>query len=285
MSINIPLILTLVTLITGILAMADLLFFRARRKKAVKNYKASLTEGTTADEALVAKLQAEPKLIEFSKSFFPVLLLVLVLRSFLGEPFQIPSGSMRPTLEIGDFILVNKFSYGLRLPVLDTKIVPVGTPRTGEIMVFRFPLDPSVNYIKRVVGVPGDTIRYTEDKRLYINGERVPEVFIGYEPGSLETVSIYEERLNGVIHRIRKMSNRPAKAGEWIVPPGHYFMMGDNRDDSFDSRFWHDRNLPDNLQGMVPEAHIVGKASFIWLTWPAPKFSTAPSFSRVGPVR
>ena len=140
-------------------------------------------------------MNKEPLLVEYGKSFFPVLAIVLVLRSFLVEPFQIPSGSMKPTLEVGDFILVNKFAYGIRLPVLDRKVIEVGNPQRGDVMVFRYPSDPNVNYIKRVVGLPGDSVRYSQDKRLFINGQPVAEQFIVEEPGSLGSAVLYQEKL------------------------------------------------------------------------------------------
>ena len=132
-------------------------------------------------------------LIEYGKSFFPVLAIVLVLRSFLVEPFQIPSGSMIPTLEVGDFILVNKFAYGIRLPVVDTKVIEVSDPKRGDVMVFRYPNEPSINYIKRVVGLPGDTVRYSSDRRLFVNDQPVAEMLVGEEPGSLGSAVLYRE--------------------------------------------------------------------------------------------
>jgi signal peptidase I len=213
-----------------------------------------------------------------------VLAIVLVLRSFLVEPFQIPSGSMKPTLEVGDFILVNKFAYGIRLPVLDTKIIEVDDPQRGDVMVFRYPSDPNINYIKRVVGLAGDQIRYTSDKRLFVNGQPVAEKLLGEEPGSLGSAALYEERLGSIEHLIRKEMNRyRIEAGrEWVVPQGYYFMMGDNRDNSNDSRYWNDPAIPRRLLGMVPDQNIVGKAFAIWMSWPDPKLRNLPNFSRVG---
>jgi signal peptidase I len=267
-----------------LLALLDLVFLAPRRRKAIANYQASVTP---VDMQVVEKLNKEPLLVEYGKSFFPVLFIVLVLRSFLVEPFQIPSGSMKPTLDVGDFILVNKFSYGIRLPVLDTKIIEVGDPKRGDVMVFRYPSDPTVNYIKRVVGLPGDKIRYTSDKKLYVNDQLVAEQLVGAEPGTLGSAELYKEKLGEVEHMIRKEMSRyrapPDK--EWTVPAGHYFMMGDNRDNSNDSRYWDDPNIPKYELGMVPDKNIVGKAFAVWMSWPEPKASNLPNFSRVGLIK
>jgi len=282
MSINFPLLLVLAVAVCGFLTLVDLIIFAPRRRAAIANY-----EGHTSgepDPAAIEALNKEPVLIEYGKSFFPVLAIVLVLRSFLIEPFQIPSGSMIPTLEVGDFILVNKFAYGIRLPVVDTKIIDVSDPKRGDVMVFRYPSDPNINYIKRVVGLPGDVIRYSSDKQLSINGQPVAETLIGEEPGSLGSAKLYMEKLGDVEHLIRKEMTRYRiePDHEWHVPAGHYFMMGDNRDNSNDSRYWHDPAIPPELAGMVPDRNIVGKAFAVWMSWPEPKFSNLPSFSRVG---
>jgi signal peptidase I len=223
-------------------------------------------------------------LVEYGKSFFPVLFIVLVLRSFLVEPFQIPSGSMKPTLEVGDFILVNKFSYGIRLPVIDKKVIEVGDPQRGDVMVFRYPSDPNVNYIKRVVGLPGDKISYTSDKRLFVNGQPIAEQLVGAEPGTLGSAELYKEKLGEAEHLIRKEMTRYRMPPDqqWTVPAGHYFMMGDNRDNSNDSRYWDDPKIPKELHGMVPDRNIVGKAFAVWMSWPEPKLSHLPNLSRVG---
>lgn len=220
-----------------------------------------------------------PLLVEYARSFFPVILAVFLLRSFLVEPFKIPSGSMIPTLQIGDFILVNKYEYGIRLPVINQKILSLGTPQRGDVMVFRFPQDTRLDYIKRVVGVPGDTIEYRADKHLIINGRpiaRTPAGEYGYEAGGLNWVrgQQYRETLDAGVHTSLVLPSMPAviehqvqgdfafrddcryaDAGfRCVVPPGHYFMMGDNRDASNDSRYW----------GFVPDENIVGRAFFIW---------------------
>ncbi|MEX2241902.1 MAG: signal peptidase I [Burkholderiales bacterium] len=216
----------------------------------------------------------QPWWVEYSVSFFPVILIVFLLRSFLVEPFKIPSGSMIPTLLVGDFILVNKFTYGIRLPVANRKLLDVGRPQRGDVMVFRYPEDPSLDYIKRVVGVPGDRVEY-RNKRLSINGRAVPlrqiEDYLSRE--RMQYSRRYLETLNGTEHPIMIEEDAPAFVPQvrafphsgncnynisglaCTVPPGHYFMMGDNRDNSSDSRVW----------GFVPDANIVGKAFFIWL--------------------
>jgi signal peptidase I len=186
---------------------------------------------------------------------------VLVLRSFVAEPFRIPSGSMMPTLLVGDFILVNKFSYGLRLPVLNTKVLELGEPQRGDVVVFRYPEDPSIDYIKRVVGLPGDHIVY-QDKQLTINGEPVGQLpqgtYIGTGAGAASTgASLRYEQLGDVKHDILVRPGVRGIEGEITVPPGHYFMMGDNRDNSKDSRYF----------GPVPEENLIGKAFMIWMNW------------------
>ena len=281
MSINFPLLLVIAVAVCGFLALLDVVFFAPRRRAAIASYERSAGE---PDPSTLEALSREPVLIEYGKSFFPVLAIVLVLRSFLIEPFQIPSGSMIPTLEVGDFILVNKFAYGIRLPVVDTKIIDVSDPKRGDVMVFRYPSDPNINYIKRVIGLPGDVVRYSSDRRLTINGQQVPEMLLGDEPGSLGSAKMYQERLGETEHMIRKEMRRyqvePDR--EWRVPEGHYFMMGDNRDNSNDSRYWQDAVIPAELAGMVPDRNIVGKAFAIWMSWPDPKLSNLPNFSRVG---
>ncbi len=216
----------------------------------------------------------EPVLVEYAKSFFPILLIVLLLRSFLVEPFRIPSASMMPTLLIGDFILVNKFAYGIRLPVLNSKIVDIGEPKRGDIVVFRYPKNPSDDYIKRVVGLPGDRVAYYQ-KRLYLNGQLVNQTPIAEYQGvgqgrSMTGAMLISEDLGGATHDILIREGQPAMEGEFTVPQGHYFVMGDNRDNSNDSRYW----------GTVPEGNLVGKAFLIWMNWDSA--NKGISFSRLG---
>lgn len=203
----------------------------------------------------------QPYLVEMARSFFPVLLIVLLLRSFIVEPFRIPSGSMMPTLLAGDFILVNKYIYGVRLPVLHTKIATISQPKTGDIVVFRFPRNPQIDYIKRVIGVPGDRVSYY-NKTLFINGKKASKTSLGKYQGigqgaSMTGTTHFTENLDGVVHNILTKPNHPAEDSVYIVPKDHYFVMGDNRDGSNDSRYW----------GTVPAQNLVGKAFFIWMNW------------------
>ncbi|HHH47022.1 MAG TPA: signal peptidase I [Thiotrichales bacterium] len=239
MNFDFPLFLVLATLITGLIALFDRLWWRSKRPPEAK----------------------EPVVVEYSRAFFPVILAVLVLRSFVAEPFRIPSGSMMPTLLVGDFILVNKFTYGLRLPVLNTKIVELDEPKRGDVVVFRYPENPSIDYIKRVVGLPGDHVAY-HDKVLRINGRLMPQEPVGTYVGtgaSLPSTGAMEliEDLDGVKHHILVHPGAPGREGEWDVPAGHYFVMGDNRDNSRDSRYF----------GFVPEENLIGKAFMIWMNW------------------
>jgi len=203
-----------------------------------------------------------PILQDFAKSFFPLILVIIILRSFVAEPFRIPSGSMIPTLEVGDFVLVKKYSYGLRLPILQTKILDTGKPKRGDVVVFRYPPEPKINYIKRVIGLPGDHIELTKDRKLIINGNLVrllPKGKYRYidTRGRALVAKLSEEFIkNNKSHQIISFSDS-TKSGTWDVPKGYYFMMGDNRDKSSDSRFW----------GFVPESHLVGKASLVWMHW------------------
>ena len=198
-------------------------------------------------------------LFELAHSFFPILLFVLVFRFFLFEPFRIPSGSMLPTLEVGDFILVNKFSYGLKLPIVHLNFWENGKPKRGDIIVFRFPGEPTQNFIKRLIGLPGDRIDYY-NKKLKINGEEIKLTTIEKNGGvdsTVENLTYAYEDLQSVNHMILLRDGRFGFDGTWEVPDGHYFVMGDNRDNSNDSRFW----------GFVPETHLVGRASLVWMNW------------------
>jgi len=258
MNFDFPALLVGATLFTGIAWAMDAAFLAPKRRQKA----ASLVQGGVGqDSDQVAIVLKEPTWIEYCKSFFPVILAVLLLRSFLVEPFRIPSGSMMPTLLVGDFILVNKFAYGIRLPVLNTKVINVEEPERGDVVVFRYPKDPSVDYIKRVVGLPGDTVRYA-NKVVYVNGKpagQVPAgVYLGKGSGvSMSGASKRREQLGDVQHDILVMPRTPGVEGQYTIGKGEYFVMGDNRDNSNDSRYW----------GTVPEENLVGKAFRIWMNW------------------
>lgn len=238
------------TAICGLIWALDALFFaRSRRARSAEG-------GDEGERA--PTLPNDPIIVEYARSFFPVLLIVLVLRSFVVEPFRIPSESMLPTLQVGDFIVVNKFSYGVRLPVVHTEVLDTGEPERGDVVVFRYPRNPSINYIKRIVGLPGDDIAYY-NRRLFVNGSPVPMERLGtYVPPGDETELVrYAERLGGGGHDIVLDPSGRSIEGEYTVPEGEYFVMGDNRDHSNDSRRW----------GAVPDSHLVGEAEMIWMHW------------------
>ncbi|HHM05177.1 MAG TPA: signal peptidase I [Gammaproteobacteria bacterium] len=253
-------IMVLALLACGAVWVVDARWWAPRRQAAVAAAGEAARGGL--DEDTRARLSKEPTLVEYAKSFFPVILAVLLLRSFLVEPFRIPSGSMIPTLWVGDFILVNKFSYGLRLPIVDTKFVSIGEPQRGDVIVFRYPSDPSVDYIKRVIGLPGDHIAY-RDKTVYVNGKPLPQEYLGpytdVSTGIPWPAKLKKEVIDGREHKlvVHPGYRGPLDFGEWDVPEGQYFAMGDNRDNSNDSRAW----------GFVPEENLVGKAFFIWMNW------------------
>ena len=284
------LVLVIVVAVAGSVWMLDHLLFaplRARRLAASGREPSSLTVPVTVD---------------YARSFFPVAVIVLLVRAFIFEPFRIPSDSMMPTLHDGDFIIVNKFAYGLRLPVLGTKIVPTGEPQRGDVVVFHFPPDPSVNYIKRLVGLPGDHVEIVSDQ-LIINGQPVPLQSDGrFDDGCYHNMRMSNERLGTHAHQTlsclspdelaappgptcnRRLERNyvcvePAVPGEHdhgdahevVVPPGHYLMIGDNRDNSYDGRFW----------GFVPEDHLVGRATRIWFNWDLQR-SGGPKWNRIG---
>ncbi|MDH5547741.1 MAG: signal peptidase I [Gammaproteobacteria bacterium] len=248
-------LMLIAVVITGIVWLIDIYHWAPKRAVEVARLEAS-----SASEEELEQAAKESLLVEYSKSFFPVILIVLLLRSFLVEPFRIPSGSMIPTLRVGDFILVNKFSYGVRLPVINTKFLDTGLPQRGDVVVFRFPKDPSVDYIKRVIGLPGDRVEY-RNKVLYVNGQRIEHKdmgpFIGNSGLPIPGLAVLNETLDGVSHTIMHESGKPVFNGSVLVPEGHYFVMGDNRDNSNDSRFW----------GTVPEENLVGRAFMIWMNW------------------
>ncbi len=313
MSFNFALILFWLMVATGVVWFADRLVFRRRRiadaDAALRHFdtqaKLRDTDGSKAGadpkvvhderERLRERLIRQPGWIEFPAGFFPVILVVFVLRSFLFEPFRIPSGSMIPTLLVGDLILVNKFTYGIRLPILNRKVLDLGNPQRGDVMVFRYPVDPSVDYVKRVIGLPGDTVVFRA-KRLTIDGRSVPTVATGdyFDPervayskqfierlprgdGVAEHPILIDDERSGAISTEQYISDL-ARAGRSAelnvfrdnctysdgnttvtckVPSGHYFMMGDNRDNSADSRYW----------GFVPDQNIVGRAFLIWMNF------------------
>jgi len=293
---NFAFLLFMASAVTGVYWLAERFYFLPQRQAAAERLQ-------LADEQRRAGLQAQgiaridgdltqatdsmlaqPWWLDWTAGLFPVIVSVFFLRSFLVEPFKIPSGSMIPTLLVGDLILVNKFHYGLRLPVLNTKITQGEKPQRGDVMVFRYPPKPSLDYIKRVVGLPGDTVAYL-NKRLTINGQvidtqAVPEFF---DEDAMRYFKQYEEKLGNQSHRLLNDEQRPAfvpgadkfpgyegcnytvEGVTCKVPEGHYFMMGDNRDNSMDSRYW----------GFVPEKNIVGKAFFVWMNF--------SSLKRIGP--
>jgi signal peptidase I len=281
MNFDFPTFLVLATFITGGIWLIDAAVFAPRRRRLARE-----TAGGGGLGGGAVPAYKEPVLVEYARSFFPVILIVLLLRSFLVEPFRIPSGSMMPTLLVGDFILVNKFSYGLRWPVLNTKFIELGEPERGDVVVFRFPQQPSVDYIKRVVGVPGDQIAY-RDKTLYVNGEPVPQEpvgnFQGVGAGAVMTgAHMALERLGETNHQILTHPMAPDLApgcrvlayGPITVPEGSFFVMGDNRDNSNDSRCW----------GLVPEGNLVGKAFAIWMSWDGARDGFPIDWSRLGDV-
>jgi signal peptidase I len=285
---NFALLLLLATVVTGIYWLAERFFFLPQRQKAVAQLEAQ-TAQRRAELAKMGidkvdtdiresreKLLMQPWWLDWTAGLFPVIVVVFILRSFLFEPFKIPSGSMIPTLHIGDLILVNKFHYGVRLPVVNTKLTEGSAVQRGDVMVFRYPPKPSVDYIKRVVGVPGDEVSYL-NKRLTVNGQPIatkalPDFF---DESTMRYFKHYSENVGDKPHQILQDDERPAfipgadpfpgrdqchytvEGVTCKVPAGHYFMMGDNRDNSLDSRYW----------GFVPDANIVGKAFFVWMNF------------------
>ena len=284
MDFDFALLLVVLTFVTGIVWLLDRLLFhkgRVARAQAMAGLGGSQAER----EQRMHEAMREPAIVEYARSFFPVILIVLLFRSFIAEPFKIPSGSMMPTLLVGDFVLVNKFAYGLRVPVLNTKFFDTGEPKRGDVFVFVYPgftcmsagkevrsarpcgepiaPVPKMNYIKRVIGLPGDTITY-RDKTLYVNGKEIPQSYVGPFVGSgnegqrMSGAEVKQEMLPGAEHQILQAPMlQPGREGEWQVPAGQYFAMGDNRDNSEDSRYW----------GFVPEQNLVGRAFVIWMNW------------------
>jgi signal peptidase I len=246
MDLDLPLILSVAVALSGLVWAADAAWLRRRRPEGA----------------------AEPRLVEYARSFFPVLLLVYVVRSFLVEPYQIPSGSMIPTLEVGDFIAVNKYAYGIRIPVLNVKVIDVGEPRRGDVMVF-VPPHETRYFIKRVIGVAGDTIEY-RDKVVYVNGVPMPQRLVAEFPPAAPRLQVLAETLDGVEHALQHVVGVRQPDARFTVPAGHYFMMGDNRDNSEDSRVW----------GMVPDDRVVGRAFAVWVH--KPPGLAWPTFARNG---
>jgi len=246
---------TLLLAASGAILLADRAVFKPRRQRNA--------------EGLIVR---EPLLVQYARSFFPVILIVLLVRAFVFEPFRIPSASMMPGLVDGDFIFVEKFSYGLRLPVVNTKIVSIGEPRRGDVIVFRLPSNPSVHFIKRLVGLPGDHI-VVRDNRLIINGLPIPMRPDGiYSNGyGFTGAELALERFGAEQHVVMFAPDRDPTDFEAVVPAGHYFFMGDNRNDSADSRF--------PLVGFVPEQNLVGHAIRIWMNWQVPGW---PDWRRIG---
>ena len=265
------LILVIVTLVTGIVWALEKLVFAKKRKVQIAEVEA---QTTGLDAATLEKVKRQPWWIENSVSIFPVIAAVLVLRSFIYEPFQIPSGSMMPTLLVGDFILVEKYAYGLKDPVWRTQLVETGEPERGDIVVFKYPPQPNIDYIKRVVGLPGDTVRYSNKKEICIQAQgesRCKQVKLSnveeseFIQNGIPLIQL-DEQLGEIGHQIlvnplrrdRVEAYQPrGGVNEWVVPEGQYFVMGDNRDNSADSRYW----------GFVPEANLVGKAVGIWISF------------------
>lgn len=255
--------LVLATFITGIIWLWDILVLKPEREKYNKDREPG-QEG----------YRRESTIVEYSRSFFPVILIVLILRSFLFEPFKIPSGSMMPTLLVGDFILVNKYAYGVRLPTLETEILDLGKPERGDVAVFRYPKDQSLDYIKRVIGIPGDEISY-RNRVLSINGVPVKKVPLGDYRGEdadmmKPPILMHEETVSEHTFRTLEQPYQLSLQGRARVPDGHYFVMGDNRDNSNDSRVW----------GFVPVENLVGRADMIWMSWDSD--NSRVRFERIG---
>lgn len=296
MNFDLALILVVLTALTGVIWLIDKLAFAPARNRRAVSIEQIAALSDAERKARMQEALREPVVTEYARSFFPVLVLILVFRSFIAEPFKIPSGSMMPTLLVGDFILVNKFSYGLRLPVLNNRIVDLGEPRRGDVIVFRYPgyqCDregvpvrsgspcyeplspvPKQDYIKRVIGLPGDEVTY-RNKVILVNGIEIAQTYVGPYIGpaeagrNLDGAQVKDEMLSETSHRMMTMPRNAGLEGTWRVPEASYFVMGDNRDGSADSRYW----------GFVPEANLVGKAIVIWMNW-----DNSIDFRRIGTV-
>ncbi len=271
MDFDIALVLVVLTFASGLVWIMDKVLWEKQR--LAKQQAEINSKGKDISDQERDALLADPIIVDYAKSLFPVFFIVLILRSFIFEPFRIPSQSMMSNLWVGDFILVNKFSYGVRLPVLNTEIFDSGKPKNGDVAVFRYPVNPAINFIKRVIGVPGDHVVY-RNKLLYINDKPMLQQELGSYKGmgsgtKMNGASLKKEDLLGVKHDILLVPGKPDLSHMYVpefynngyidlvVPEGHYFVMGDNRDESHDSRFW----------GLVPEANLVGKAFMIWFNW------------------
>lgn len=255
MSFNFPLILLILTIASGLIWLIASLFWIKHRKPTSGKIK-------------------HPLLVDYARYFFPILLVVLIIRSFIVQPFRVPTGSLEPTVLPGDFILVNQFAYGLHFPAFNWEILPLGKPKRGDIAVFHWPVNAHKDFVKRVIGLPGDNISYV-NKILYINGKKIPQKLIGYAvdsnnpSGPAWTVKVMQENLLGIKYNIYRCANESNHCPlttvqnfhDVIVPAGEYFMMGDNRDNSDDSRYW----------GFVPEKDLVGKAFLVWMSWDSAK--------------
>ena len=278
MTLDFPLILVILVFGSGLIWLLDALFLAPGRRKLITQLQGEYPNWQDEDspqsqsyQARVRDDAAEPVLVEYARSFFPVLFVVFVLRSFLVEPFQIPSSSMVPTLQVGDYILVNKYTYGIRLPVVRTKVMDLNEPQRGDVMVFFPPHMNETYYIKRVIGLPGDTVSY-RNKRLSVNGQPVNMESLAVVPDGGSRYEVALESIGESNHLTQMNQGRPGRDFSVTVKPGHYFMMGDNRDNSSDSRIW----------GQVPEKDIVGKAFAIWMHWDS--LFSIPSFNRVGGI-
>ncbi|MEZ5462183.1 signal peptidase I [Dokdonella sp.] len=296
MNFDLALLLVVLSALTGMIWLIDKIAFAPNRIKRAQSIDDISALSEAEKKARVQEALREPVLTEYARSFFPVLVLILIFRSFIAEPFKIPSGSMMPTLLVGDFILVNKFAYGLRLPVLNNRIVEIGEPQRGDVVVFRYPgfqcerdgkpirsgnpcfeayaPVPKQDYIKRIVGLPGDEITY-RNKIIYVNGQEIPQTYVGPYIGpsengrNLSEAQVKDEMLSAEAHRMMTMPHDSGHEGTWRVPEASYFVMGDNRDSSADSRYW----------GFVPEANLVGRAIVIWMNW-----DNSIDYHRIGTV-
>jgi len=253
LQLDFPMILTLLVLLSGIVGLIDVLFFAKKRKQ-------------TGDK--------QPWYFDYARSFFPALLIVWIIRSFIVEPYRVPTGSLEPTVMPGDFIAVQRYVYGLRSPILNVKFFGDGKPKVGDVALFFWPIDPTIRFVKRVIGVPGDHVVY-KNKVLTLNGKEMPQTMIGpdmnIEPGQLPRPVIRKkETINGIEHDIFiEPNNKFEPTVDVVVPQGQYFMMGDNRDDSRDSRYW----------GFVPEQNLIGRAFAVWFSWDSDSYK--PRFSRM----